>query len=456
VSATPLAEEGKSTSSRTTALILTAACCIAVGWAAAPAPLTSGAEAASSRVADVGLLGEGVGMGARPSVRVRRVQRILDRRGFDLGRPGVDGRFGPLTAAAVRRMQVKYHLVGDGIVGPRTRRVLHDIASALRERTAARKHADSARRSGSPDPRVRSPQSAGRGRHVPATHPPESSHDGRGARGAGSRADVIDRLAPLLGIAAILAAGGLAATVLARRRPSDPRALRPTAAQSAAVNRHGAGPRRGPVDRTAIATAVPYGGDGDRQPEFLVEEANGAPPAWVSRSHATRPAARLEAGDPVIGYVPAAGDRRDRDRAVAAIRSRCAAAGWRLQQIMHEHEPPGAAARPALAYALAQVAAGRAQALVATDSPSRSRSPADPGVLVRCRRAGAALVLVDPDAERSASGDRQTVDDGRLRALEGDATRRPPRLGSGHESVTPSMRGPIDPGSVIEPEERPR
>ena len=34
-------------------------------------------------VARVGLLARGVGMGAVPSVRVRRVQRVLARRGFD-------------------------------------------------------------------------------------------------------------------------------------------------------------------------------------------------------------------------------------------------------------------------------------------------------------------------------------------------------------------------------------
>src|SRR3712207_3159467 len=72
----------------------------------------AGAQAAQSgtsqqnvSIANVGVLAEGVGMGATPSVRVRRVQLVLARRGFSLGAPGVDGRFGPLTAAAVRRFQ---------------------------------------------------------------------------------------------------------------------------------------------------------------------------------------------------------------------------------------------------------------------------------------------------------------------------------------------------------------
>src|SRR6478672_11070652 len=63
-------------------------------------------------------LAQGAGMGDQPSPAVRRVQRVLDRRGYDLGAPGVDGRFGPITDAAVRRLQADRGLATDGIVGP--------------------------------------------------------------------------------------------------------------------------------------------------------------------------------------------------------------------------------------------------------------------------------------------------------------------------------------------------
>src|SRR5919201_889752 len=64
--------------------------------------LTAAVPATATATTHAPLLAQGAGMGAKPSAAVRSVQRTLRSRGYSLGRPGVDGRFGPLTAAAGR------------------------------------------------------------------------------------------------------------------------------------------------------------------------------------------------------------------------------------------------------------------------------------------------------------------------------------------------------------------
>ena len=60
------------------------------------------------------------------SHRVREVQRLLRRSGY---RPGpVDGRFGPLTEAAVVKFQIKHGLRTTGVVGSRTLLTLRERA----------------------------------------------------------------------------------------------------------------------------------------------------------------------------------------------------------------------------------------------------------------------------------------------------------------------------------------
>jgi peptidoglycan hydrolase-like protein with peptidoglycan-binding domain/DNA invertase Pin-like site-specific DNA recombinase len=94
-------------------------CLPAVSFAAAPSD--SRAEAANSASA---LLVRGAGYGKpQGEPRVRALQRRLRALGH---RPGpVDGLYGPLTEAAVERLQRDTGLSADGIVGPQTRRVLN-------------------------------------------------------------------------------------------------------------------------------------------------------------------------------------------------------------------------------------------------------------------------------------------------------------------------------------------
>ena len=83
------------------------------------------------------ILAQGVGMGAKPDRHVRSLQRILRAQGRSLGPAGVDGRFGPATAAAVRGLQKSFGLSADGVVGPKTRKLLRVLCRAdvcVRER----------------------------------------------------------------------------------------------------------------------------------------------------------------------------------------------------------------------------------------------------------------------------------------------------------------------------------
>jgi peptidoglycan hydrolase-like protein with peptidoglycan-binding domain len=69
-------------------------------------------------------------MGAKPDQHVRSLQRILRAQDRSLGPAAVDGRFGPATAAAVRGLQSSFGLSADGVVGPKTRKLLRVLCRA--------------------------------------------------------------------------------------------------------------------------------------------------------------------------------------------------------------------------------------------------------------------------------------------------------------------------------------
>ena len=51
---------------------------------------------------------------------VRYLQTLLQERGYDLGKYGVDGSYGAATQKAVKLFQRDWNLTQDGICGPRT------------------------------------------------------------------------------------------------------------------------------------------------------------------------------------------------------------------------------------------------------------------------------------------------------------------------------------------------
>ena len=167
--------------------------------AAVPAP----ARAATKQTP---VLAQGAGMGGKPSAAVRGVQRVLRSRGYSLGRPGVDGRFGPLTARPSGRLQADSGLVADGIVGPKTRRVVRRI-----ERRAQRPSA------------TQPPQlahQAGERPRPPRPRPAAPTHGGRPTTGSGTHVDRSPCLAA--GLAAFCAAWRSRGGRRPRRRASQP------------------------------------------------------------------------------------------------------------------------------------------------------------------------------------------------------------------------------------------
>lgn len=76
-----------------------------------------------------GVLREGAGMDRkRGDGGVKQLQTALEDLGYDLGEPGADGKFGPITKRAIEEFQRDFGLNADGVVGRHTRRLLNMIS----------------------------------------------------------------------------------------------------------------------------------------------------------------------------------------------------------------------------------------------------------------------------------------------------------------------------------------
>ena len=357
------------------------------------------AVAAAPRGAPV--LVQGAGLGSSPSAAVRRVQRILQRRGFGLGAPGADGRFGPLTAGAVRRMQARYGLVADGVVGPKTRRVLRLMAAASRVR------ADTRPRPAPPSPAVAPARPAAPARTAPPPAPPARTAApavGGGAVGADTTAATV-----LAALAVLVAAAALAMALLRARGRG--------AAVLAAIHRdlylegHSDHPDVGAFGGFALATAVPPDAAPDPgRARYLVDDPRKPAPVWVEGADIERSPSRLAAGEAVIGYVTATPDENTRQEAFMAIETACERAGWRLADIAADHDSGRMVGRPGLTRALERIAAGQARGLVVADARRLVRSLTDLGALLAWfRDAGAALVALDLDLDTATPHGHHTA-----------------------------------------------
>ena len=371
---------------------------MAVGAVALGAPPT--AVAATPKTTPV--LEQGAGLGSTPSAAVRRIQRILERRGFGLGPPGADGRFGPLTAAAVRRMQTRYGLAADGVVGAKTRRVLRLMAETSRARADA-----------TPRPAPTSPPPApARPAPPQTTAPPPVTLPSTPAPSVTREAVKADTTTPtaLAALAALLAAAALAVALLRSRRPRSAPVL-------AAIDRdlylegHSDHPGIGAFRGFALATAVPPGGaDDPRRARYLVDDPRKPAPVWVEGGDVDRSPSQLAPGEPVIGYVTADPDANAEQEAFMAIETACDQAGWRLDDIVRDQDTGRMVGRPGLTRALERIAAGEARGLVVGDARRLVRSLADLGALLEWfRDAEAVLVALDLDLDTASIHGHQTA-----------------------------------------------
>jgi peptidoglycan hydrolase-like protein with peptidoglycan-binding domain/DNA invertase Pin-like site-specific DNA recombinase len=465
-------------------------CLPAVSFAAAPSD--SRAEAANRASA---LLARGAGYGKpQGEPRVRALQRRLRALGH---RPGpVDGLYGPLTEAAVERLQRDTGLSADGIVGPQTRRVLNTETPPLAP------GAGYGEPGGSPQVREvqRRLRAAGQrpgpvdGRYGPRTRAAIERFQGR----AGQPANGV--LSPATAVALARADRDEPAHSATDTRGGDERGQRaqrpasPTAASGPDDRPRGtagSGPAGGSDQsrtRTPAAGDRAEGTDGDDSTSpvlwvvlaLAVGAICGVLAGWLMGRRGTpeptgvadgsvgprpmpnggREAARPTAGSTVrwspeprgprdgiaaLGYVsaraPEAVDGQELRDQMAAIDTACWERGLALDEVIADlvQVKDTRSGRPGLQYALQRLEAGEASCLVVAELGRLSGSAPEVGYIVDwLRRRGARLVAVDDGLDTGTTTGGKAAD--MLVSLGGfDGEQRSPAR-TGHLHPVPEQR----------------
>jgi peptidoglycan hydrolase-like protein with peptidoglycan-binding domain len=391
--------------------------------AAPKASAAAGTEPAAAPSA-AGLLARGAGYDRpRGSARVHALQLRLHDAGETPG--PVDGRFGPLTEAAVRHFQAREGLAVDGLVGPHTRTALRR-AAALRLGTGYGDQRGSSR--------VRKLQRALRSA---GEHP--GPIDGRFGP---LTQDAVQHFQSRAGLAADGIAGTATNSALVKRLASlqsprsknqprravkgKPKASRPTG-QPTVSNDVG----HGATDTIALALAAGlalfmgiaalmllwrtreerfrarYGASGRSEP---AKSGRAGEFAATGGRSGTK-------GAPVLGYAsvdapPGARFNRELRAQAEQIAAECERRGLALVELVQEREPKHGAGsdRPELASALKRISAGDVEGLVVAELSRLGRSvPELGGILEWFSRSGARLVVAAQSLDTGERGGRQVA-----------------------------------------------
>jgi peptidoglycan hydrolase-like protein with peptidoglycan-binding domain len=420
-------------------------------------------------------LAEGAGMGRRPSERVRLLQRQLVRAGFSVGRAGADGRFGPLTAVAVRRLGRTHGLTADAVVDRTTRHALRMVADSPRNpQPAAPAQPSTAPTVTNVDRQRRAAASSARPPANIATPPSDDS---------------LTLVATLAALIAALPACAALLLALRAREAKTGRRLRPTSAMPFAATRRPRDEIGGSDDPAAAPDAARPGqltlqaqevksprrlgpsrpkpsaaagrardgiGGSDARPAAPPRPSAGAPRQTdvpsappvrtTSRrrklaAHRQRGPAPLAPGDAVIGYITLGKSTVPTKAALNRINSVCDENSWQIIDLVHDEYVRDAFARPGLARALDRIAAGEARALVVGDMHRLAPSLPELSALLEWFR-DADAVLVAPTLQldtSTADGDWLARTLGTVQSWDGrrPATPRPRRSPAARTNTEP-------------------